>query len=88
MKEKLPKLEYHLNEECLQALFQGKQVVFSHFKMPEIHLYPPRYGVFMTHEKAQELRREIMINVMTMDPIKFMEKWKELFNPEPEKIRK
>ncbi len=57
MKKQQIKFEYKITEEALQALFQGKKVVFDTYGQPTITLYPPRYGVFMTHEKYLEIER-------------------------------
>jgi hypothetical protein len=54
---KLPPLEHRITEEMLQALFQGKKLVFDIQGYPLITLYPPRYGVFITHEKYLEMQR-------------------------------
>lgn len=43
----------------LQALFQGKKVVFDYAGMGLVTLYPPRYGYFMTHEKMRELEDRV-----------------------------
>jgi hypothetical protein len=48
-------LEYKITEEALQALFEGKKVIFDYQGRSRITLYPPRYGVFITHEKMREL---------------------------------
>ncbi len=48
--------EFKITEDALQALFQGKKVVFREPDM-DITLYPPRYGVFITHEKRIEIER-------------------------------
>jgi hypothetical protein len=50
-------LEYKVTEEALQALFQGKKVLFDYYGLPRVALYPPRYGVFVTHERYQEIVR-------------------------------
>lgn len=51
------KIEHKITEEQLQALFQGKKLVLDYQGQPMITLYPPRYGVFMTHEKYLEMER-------------------------------
>lgn len=53
----MQEIEQKISEEALQALFQGKKVVFDTYGLPRITLYPPRYGVFVTHEKYQEIVR-------------------------------
>lgn len=53
----MKEIEQKISEEALQALFQGKKVMFDTFGLPRITLYPPRYGVFVTHEKYQEIVR-------------------------------
>ena len=65
-------LEYKITEEALQALFQGQKVIFDTVGLPRVTLYPPRYGVFVTHEKYQEIVRrakmagfEYVIDLMT-----------------------
>lgn len=50
-------IEHKITEEQLQALFQGKKLVLDYAGQPQITLYPPRYGVFMTHEKFVEIER-------------------------------
>lgn len=50
-------IELKISEEMLQALFQGKKVVFDNYRRPTIMLYPPRYGVFTTYDKYQEIVR-------------------------------
>jgi len=52
-------IEHQINEEQLQALFQGKKLVLDYQGQPKITLYPPRYGVFMTHEKYVELEQRV-----------------------------
>lgn len=48
-------IEHKITEEQLQALFQGKKLVFDFAGFPQITFYPPRYGVFITHEKRREM---------------------------------
>ena len=48
-------IEQKISEEALQALFQGKKVIFDTYGLPTIALYPPRYGVFVTHEQYQKI---------------------------------
>jgi len=48
-------IEYKITEEMLQALFQGKKVVFDYVGRPQITLYPPNYGYFITYEKKAEI---------------------------------
>src|SRR5262249_44864848 len=50
-------IEYKITEEALQALFQGQKIIFDTYGLPRVTLYPPRYGVFVTHEKYQEIVR-------------------------------
>jgi len=55
-------IEHKITEEMLQGLFQGKKLVLDYAGQPRITLYPPRYGVFMTHEKFVELERRAQMN--------------------------
>lgn len=48
-------IEHKITEEQLEALFQGKKLILNYQGLPSVTLYPPRYGVFMTHEKYAEL---------------------------------
>jgi len=50
-------IEQKISEEMLHALFEGKKVVIDYQGQPRITLYPPRYGVFMTYDKYEELVR-------------------------------
>ena len=50
--------EIKLTSEALQALFEGKKLVFDRPDM-RLTIYPDRYGVFMTHEKRHELESMI-----------------------------
>jgi hypothetical protein len=52
-------IEHKLTEEHLQALFQGKKLVLEYSGQPRVTLYPPRYGVFMTHEKFSEMEQRV-----------------------------
>lgn len=52
-------IEHKISEEQLQALFQGKKLVLNYHGVPQITLYPPRYGVFMTHEKFTEMEQRV-----------------------------
>jgi len=54
---KTPPLEYKITEEMLQALFQGKKVIFDYAGLPQVTLYPPNYGYFITYEKKAEIER-------------------------------
>jgi hypothetical protein len=55
----MKELEYKITTEQIQALLEGKKLVFQYQGQPQITLYPPNYGVFMTYEKLAELRRKI-----------------------------
>lgn len=66
-------IELKLTEEHLQDLFQGKRFCLDYQGEPLIMIYPPRYGVFMTHEKYQELEEA----AYTKSFLKLMELLKE-----------
>lgn len=51
-----PEIEIKIDEEALQALFQGKKVVYDRHQEYRVTLYPPRYGFFMTYEKLENIR--------------------------------
>lgn len=56
-------LEIKLTKEMMSGLFEGKRIEQSWYQGDgetiRVVIYPDRYGVFMTHEKAADLRRKI-----------------------------
>ncbi len=75
--KKVP-LEFKITEEMLQALFQGQKVVFDCAGMPRITLYPPRYGVFMTHEKYTAIKEAVYAQAF--------DRVLELLSPPPKEV--
>lgn len=75
MKEEI---KIKVTTEHIQCLLEGKKLTIQNTQHPTIHLIPERYGVFMTYEKLEELRRKVFFNIMT-DPDTAM---KELFGNE------
>lgn len=71
-------IKIDIKTEHIQALLEGKKMVYKIEGLPIIILYPERYGVFMTHDKFQKIRRELMGNMIT-NPEKMM---KEFFGEE------
>lgn len=55
----MPPIEHKLTEEQLKALFEGKKLVIDLYGRPQITIYPPRYGFFMTWEKYAEIERAV-----------------------------
>ena len=59
----MKKLEIKLTTEMMTGLFEGKRIEQNWHQgdgeITQVVIYPDRYGVFMTHEKAAELRRKI-----------------------------
>ena len=53
-------IKLDIKTEHIQALLEGKKMVYDIQGLPRITLYPDRYGVFITHDKFLKLRRQIM----------------------------
>jgi ASC-1-like (ASCH) protein len=53
------KIEIEIKTEQIQALLEGKKLVYEQVGQPTVVMIPDRYGVFMTYEKFAELRRKI-----------------------------
>ncbi|HMG16561.1 MAG TPA: hypothetical protein VK590_13985 [Saprospiraceae bacterium] len=68
----MKELEYKISTEMIQALLEGKKVVFDYAGQPRVTLYPERYGVFMTYNKLTELRQKIGFEAM-LDTRRFFE---------------
>jgi hypothetical protein len=62
----------------IQALLEGKKLIYDTIGQARIILYPDRYGVFITYEKFAELRHQIGFGIMA-DPDKF---FREIFGDE------
>ena len=75
-------LDIKLTQEMLQSLFEGKRLEQNWYQPGgetlRIVIYPDRYGVFMTHEKMAEIKRNLRHNIE-------MEVMEKLFD-EPEAI--
>lgn len=54
---KIQEIEFKLTEKSLKALFEGKKIVYDYFGKSRVTIYPPSYGVFMTHEKMQQIKQ-------------------------------
>lgn len=54
-------IKYTLDEQGLKALFEGKKLAFEYEGQPRFEIYPPRYGVFMTHGKYAEMEKMAMM---------------------------
>lgn len=52
-------IEFKITTEQLQALLEGKKLVWDVKGQPRVTLYPERWGVFMTATKFEELKRKI-----------------------------
>lgn len=51
----------------IQALLEGKKLSIQSYDHPIVELIPERYGVFMTFDKYEKLKRDILWN-LTSDP--------------------
>lgn len=67
----MEEIKIDIKTEHIQALLEGKKMVYRIEGLPTVILYPERYGVFMTHDKFQKIRRELMGN-MIANPEKMM----------------
>lgn len=50
-------LEHKITLEQIQALLEGKKLVLDYMGFPRITIYPPKYGIFLTYEEYESLRR-------------------------------
>lgn len=59
------KIEIKLKAAEIQALLEGSRLEHNYYDgkgvVTQVVIYPDRYGVFMTHEKAADLRRKIQM---------------------------
>ena len=52
-------IEHKLTIEQLQALFLGKRLVLDYHGLPNVIIYPPRYGKFIPYEQYEALIRQL-----------------------------
>lgn len=55
----MKEIKIDIKTEQIQALLEGKKLVYEIVGQPRIVMIPDRYGVFMTYDKIAELRRRI-----------------------------